>query len=87
MRTVADVTSSEVPEQAVVALVGDHYGLYGRVLPPTTRLVEDLGADPIDLAELLITIEEVFGLTLNLEAPGQLETVADVVSLVRNSRR
>ncbi len=80
------MTENAVPAHEVVDFVGDHYGFYGQVLPPDTRLVDDLGADPIDIAELLITIEEEFDVELNLASGAPLHTIADLLSLVQKSR-
>ena len=44
----------------------------------TDRLVEDLGADSIEMAEVLMTIEEKFGLYISDEDAYNIKTVQDV---------
>ncbi len=44
----------------------------------TDRLVEDLGADSIEMAEVLMTIEEKFGLYISDEDAYNIKTVQDI---------
>jgi acyl carrier protein len=46
-------------------------------------LRRELGADSLDLAELAMAVEDVFGLAVDEEAAGRSRTVADVVGLIR----
>lgn len=71
--------------EAVVTVIGDHYGLYGRMLPPETTLVEDLGSDDIDKLEVLMTVEELFGLRFDEASRTAIRTVGDVITLVEGS--
>ena len=66
----------------VMTVVGDHYGLYGRILPADTDLVDDLGSDYVDLAEVVMTMEELFGVRFDPVDSAAVRTLADVVSLV-----
>ena len=47
-----------------------------------TRLVEDLGADSLDVVELLMAIEETFGVSVPDEDVPGLKTVKDIVDYV-----
>jgi acyl carrier protein len=70
-----------VPE-AIVTVIGDHYGLYGRVLPLDTDLSQDLGTDELDRLEVLITIEELFDIRLDRSAQASIRTIRDLVAMV-----
>jgi acyl carrier protein len=70
---------------AVVTVIGDHYGLYGRGLPLDTDLVADLGSDEVDKLEVLMTIEELFDVRFDQAARAAVRTVGDVVELVRSA--
>ena len=47
-----------------------------------TAIVEDLGADSLDVAELLASLEEEFGLVITDESVYQLKTVGEVVEFI-----
>jgi acyl carrier protein len=70
---------------AVVTIIGDHYGLYGRILPLDTDLMADLDSDEIDRLEVLMTMEEVFDVRFSRAAQAGVRTVGDVLSLVEST--
>lgn len=45
-------------------------------------LLEDLGADSIDLADLVMTFEDEFGMEISDEALETIKTVADIVKFI-----
>jgi acyl carrier protein len=47
------------------------------------RFIDDLGADSLDLTELLMALEEEFGIDIDDEA-NQIETVADAVKYIKS---
>ena len=49
------------------------------------ELVKDLGADSLDAVELIMAIEEDFGLTISDEDGSNVKTVADIVNLIDNN--
>jgi hypothetical protein len=67
----------------VMTVIGDQFRLYGRVLPLSTDLVAGLGSeDDIEKMEVLMTMEELFGLRFDPNVSKSIRTVGDVVSLV-----
>lgn len=46
------------------------------------RFIEDLGADSLDLTELLMALEEEFNIDIDDEA-NQIETVADAINYIK----
>ena len=44
---------------------------------------EDLGADSLDLFEMVMALEENYGIEIPTDDLGQLETVADVIDYIR----
>lgn len=53
-------------------------------ISPETKIVEDLGADSLDMVELLMLLEENFGITIPDEKAMALKTVGDIVNLIDN---
>lgn len=50
---------------------------------PSDRLHEDLGADSLDLVELVIAVEEEFKINVADEAALSLVTVGDILALIK----
>ncbi|MCL2632231.1 MAG: acyl carrier protein [Coriobacteriia bacterium] len=47
-----------------------------------THIFDDLDADSLDAVELIIALEEEFGITIEADDAEQLQTVGDVAELV-----
>jgi acyl carrier protein len=47
---------------------------------------EDLGADSLDAVELIMSLEEEFGLTIETDDASDIKTVGDVVELIDSLR-
>ncbi|MDR0324499.1 MAG: acyl carrier protein [Oscillospiraceae bacterium] len=48
----------------------------------TTDIAEDLGADSLDVVELMMSVEEEFEITIDEEAVKAFRTVADVAGYI-----
>ena len=44
-----------------------------------TNLLEDLGADSLDVVELIMSLEDMYGISINDEDAAQLHTVSRIV--------
>jgi acyl carrier protein len=53
---------------------------------PESKFVEDLGADSLDVVELVMALEEKFGIEIPDEDAEKIQTVEDVVKYVREHR-
>ncbi len=51
-------------------------------LSPDTNIIEDLGADSLDVVEMLMAIEENFGITVSDEEAVTLKTISDVADFI-----
>lgn len=49
---------------------------------PTARIVDDLGASSLDMVEMIMALEDVFGLEISDSDAENLRTVADVNELM-----
>lgn len=52
-----------------------------------SKIVEDLGADSLDVVELLMTLEDEFGVTVTDEEAVTLKSVKDIVKLIENKSK
>jgi acyl carrier protein len=48
----------------------------------TTDIAEDLGADSLDVVELMMSVEEEFEITIDEDAVKDFRTIADVASYI-----
>ena len=53
---------------------------------PEAKIIEDLGADSLDVVELVMKLEEEFGSQIPDEDAEKLTTVGDVVQYVENTQ-
>ncbi len=53
-------------------------------LTPTAKFIEDLGADSLDTVELVMALEDEFGLDIPDEDADKLKTVGDALEYLRS---
>ena len=49
-----------------------------------SEIIKDLGADSLDLVEMLLSLEENFGVTVSDEQTESIKSVKDIVELIDN---
>ena len=52
-----------------------------------SRIVEDCGADSLDVVEMLMTVEDNFGVSISDEEAVNLKTVKDIVDLLEKKTK
>ena len=55
-------------------------------ITPETTFLEDLGADSLDVFQIIMGIEEVFHIEIPAEKAERITTVGEAVALSKNSR-
>ncbi len=71
--------------EKVRAIICDQLELDEDVVTMDAILLEDLGADSIDLADLVMTFEEEFDLEISDDALENIKTVSDVVKFIEEN--
>ena len=73
-------------KQRLERIIIDQLGLGNRVeeVVPAARFVEDLGADSLDVVELIMAVEEEFGFDVQDEEADKCPTVGDAVKLIES---
>lgn len=66
----------------VQAIVTDQLGVSEDEVKPTASFVDDLGADSLDLTELIMAMEDEFGVEIDDEDAQKIATVQDAVSYI-----
>ena len=74
-------------DEKIINLIADKLGKKKAAIKMDSRLVEDLGADSLDVVELIMTFEEEFGVSLPDEDVSKLKTVGDITKYIKNMKK
>lgn len=66
--------------EKVQAMLAEALGISADKITPDARIIEDLGADSLDVVELLSRLEDEYGITIPDEDVETLKTVGDVAA-------
>ena len=66
----------------VKKIVVEHLGVEEDKVTETASFIDDLGADSLDIVELVMTMEEEFDLDIPDEDAEKMKTVGDVVKYI-----
>ncbi len=69
-------------EEKVIDIIVDKLGVERSEVTPEAVFVDDLGADSLDLVELIMAMEEEFGFEIADEEAEKLRTVQDVINFI-----
>ena len=53
----------------------------------TTNIAEELGADSLDLVEILMSLEDEFGISIPDEMIPQIKTIKDIVNFIESAKK
>ena len=67
-------------------IVVDQLGVEADEVSIESTFIDDLGADSLDIVELIMAFEEEFGIEIPDEAAEKIKTVQDVVSYIDQNK-
>ena len=67
-------------------VIVDKLGVDADKIVPEARFIEDLGADSLDTVELVMGLEDKFGLEISDEEAEKIRTVQDAISFVQSKQ-
>jgi acyl carrier protein len=70
-------------EEKVKEIVVEQLGVSADEVKPESKFVEDLGADSLDLTELIMAMEEEFDIEIDDEKAQQIRTVQDAIDFIK----
>jgi acyl carrier protein len=70
-------------EEKVIEIISQKLNLSKDQIKPEASFVDDLGADSLDLVELVMAMEEAFGMEVPDEEAEKLRTVKDVIEYIK----
>ncbi len=70
--------------EEVAKILADQLGIAQSEITAESDIVKDLGADSLDVVELLMTLEDNTGKTIPEDKVTDLKTVGDVVKMIES---
>ena len=69
-------------ESRVREIISEQLGVAATEVTPEASFIEDLGADSLDIVELVMALEEEYGMEISDEDAEKIRTVKDVVTYI-----
>lgn len=71
----------------VKEIVCEQLGVSAEEVTPEASFIEDLGADSLDIVELVMALEEEFGQEIPDEEAEKLQSVGDVIKYIEEQQK
>lgn len=71
--------------ERVKELLVENLGVAEEKITLESEIIKDLGADSLDLVEMLLSMEENFGITISDDQTENIKTVKDIVDIIENN--
>ena len=68
-------------------IIVEQLGVDEEEVTPTASFVEDLNADSLDLVELIMSLEEEFGMEISDEDAEKIQKVQDAVDFIEENQK
>ena len=70
-------------EIKIKTLIADQLSVAQEEVKPETRFIEDLGADSLDIVELIMAMEEEFEIEITDEEAEKIQTVSNAIEYIK----
>jgi len=74
-------------DQRVKDIIVEQLGVKSEQVTPEAKFIEDLGADSLDTVELVMALEEEFGIEVPDEQAEKLQSVGDVMKYIEEQQK
>ncbi|MDQ5988675.1 MAG: Acyl carrier protein [Syntrophus sp. SKADARSKE-3] len=71
-------------EEKVIGIIVEQLDVTKEECVPEASFIDDLGADSLDLVELIMEMEETFGLTIADNELEKIRTIKDVIDFLKS---
>ncbi|AFE07957.1 acyl carrier protein [Corallococcus exiguus] len=79
-------TATDV-ETKIKSIIADQLGVGEDEIKPESSFIEDLGADSLDIVELVMAMEEEFEVEIPDDEAENIKTVGDAVNYVKTHKK
>lgn len=69
-------------ESKIKSIIAEQLGVKPEEVTPNASFVDDLGADSLDTVELIMALEEEFGIEIPDEDAEKMKTVGDAIKYI-----
>ena len=73
--------------EKVKELLAEQLGIDAKTINDDSNILEDLGADSLDIIEMLMTLEDEYGVTIPDDQINQVKTVKEVAELIEKCKK
>lgn len=73
--------------EKIIGMIASHLNKKKEEVKLESKLIEDLGADSLDLIELVMSCEDEFGIALPDEEIAKFKTVGDIVNYLSKNAK
>ena len=73
-------------QEKVTEIIVEQLGVTADQVTPESKMIEDLGADSLEAVELVMAVEEEFGIEVPDEEAEKLISVGDIISHVEKAQ-
>ncbi len=80
------MASSEEIAERVKSIIVEQLGVSMEEVTPEASFIEDLGADSLDIVELIMALEEEYDTEIPDEDAEKIQTVDDVISYIQSKQ-
>lgn len=70
-------------EQRVCEIIAEQLGVDLSEVQPEKNLTEDLGADSLDIVDLVMAFEDEFGVKISDQDLSKIKTVKDIIEAIK----
>jgi acyl carrier protein len=81
-RVVDEQRNSKKTEERVIEIVCENLGVNKEQVTRNTSFIEDVGADSLDIVELVMELEEEFEITIPDEQAEKIKTVGEAIDYI-----
>jgi len=74
-------------EETVRRIIGEQLGIESSELTPGANFQNDLGADSLDMVELVMAFEEAFDMEIPDEDAQKMQTVQEVIDYIQKNAK
>ncbi len=71
----------------VKKVVGEHLSVDADKMTDKASFIDDLGADSLDIVELVMAFEEEFGIEIPDDAAEKIQTIGDAVKFIQEKAK